>query len=162
MYTLHHYFLCPASRFVRIILEEKKIKFHLQIENYWDPQKRYLLMNPAGYFPILQYENNTPIVGSSVIMEYLENSYESNSLFNNQDITTLYNLGRVFFKLEDYKNAAKYFKSILKINPDHADSRFELISIYQLLNRQREANKECDILYMLDRELYYAARYCNM
>lgn len=87
---------------------------------------------------------------------------KANSLFNNQDITTLYNLGRVFFKLEDYKNSAKYFKSILKINPDHADSRFELISIYQLLNRQREANKECDILYMLDRELYYSARYCNM
>ena len=65
-------------------------------------------------------------------------------------------------KLEDYKNSAKYFKSILKINPDHAESRFELISIYQLLNRPREANKECDILYMLNRELYYSARFCNM
>ena len=84
MYTLHHYFLCPASRFVRVILEEKKIKFNLQIENYWNPQKSYLLMNPAGYFPILKYENNSPIVGSNVIMEYLDASYESNSLFNDK------------------------------------------------------------------------------
>ena len=84
MYTLHHYFLCPASRFARIILEEKKVKFNLQIENYWDPQKSYLLMNPAGYFPILKHTNHLPIVGASVIMEYLENFYESNFLFSDK------------------------------------------------------------------------------
>ena len=82
MYTLHHYFLCPASRFIRLVLEEKKIKFNLQIEDYWDPQQSFLLMNPAGYFPILKSENGSPIVGPSVIMEYLEESYEKNSLFN--------------------------------------------------------------------------------
>ncbi|MAM04906.1 MAG: hypothetical protein CMD06_02990 [Flavobacteriales bacterium] len=87
---------------------------------------------------------------------------KANSLFNQQDIITLYNLGLAYLKLEDYKNSAKYFKFILKINPDHAESRFELITIYQLLNRPREANKECDILYMLNRELYYSARFCNM
>ena len=82
MYTLHHYFLCPASRFIRLVLEEKKIKFNLQIEDYWDPQQSFLLMNPAGYFPILKSENGLPIVGPSVIMEYLEESYEKNFLFN--------------------------------------------------------------------------------
>jgi len=82
MYTLHHYFLCPASRFIRLVLEEKKIKFNLQIEDYWDPQQSFLLMNPAGYFPILKSENGSPIVGPSVIMEYLEESYEKNFLFN--------------------------------------------------------------------------------
>ena len=50
---------------------------------------------------------------------------------------------------------------IIKINPEHSKSRYELINIYQLLNRPREAKKECDILYMLDRELYYSARFCN-
>ena len=82
MYTLHHYFLCPASRFIRLVLEEKKIKFNLQTEDYWDPQQSFLLMNPAGYFPILKSENGSPIVGPSVIMEYLEESYEKNFLFN--------------------------------------------------------------------------------
>ena len=80
MYTLHHYFLCPASRFIRLVLEEKKIKFNLQTEDYWDPQQSFLLMNPAGYFPILKSENGSPIVGPSVIMEYLEDT--KNSLFN--------------------------------------------------------------------------------
>ncbi len=82
MYTLHHYFLCPSSRFVRLILEEKKIKFHTQIHSYWDPQQSYLLMNPAGYFPVLQDEKDLPIVGSSVIMEYLEDSYSKISFLN--------------------------------------------------------------------------------
>ena len=38
MYTLHHYYLCPSSRFVRLILEEYKLKYILQLENYWKPK----------------------------------------------------------------------------------------------------------------------------
>ena len=63
MYTLHHYFLCPCSRFIRICLEEKKFKFKLKIENYWDPNTEYLLMNPAGFSPILYQDINKCIYG---------------------------------------------------------------------------------------------------
>ena len=38
-------------------------------------------MNPAGYFPILKSENGSPIVGPSVIMEYLEDLTKK-TLFN--------------------------------------------------------------------------------
>ena len=129
MYTLHHYFLCPASRFVRIILEEKKVKFNLQIENYWDPQKSYLLMNPAGYFPILKHTNNSPIVGASVIMEYLENVYESNFpkpfnipksiKFINVDIATGKPSNENFIT-ESFKNNFN-FESKYDINKDSSD-----------------------------------------
>ena len=54
-------------------MEEKKINFQLRIENYWNPNENFfLIMNPAGYFPILLTSRNYPVVGSSVIMEYLE------------------------------------------------------------------------------------------
>ena len=81
MYTLYHYFLCPSSRFIRICLDEKKIKFKLQIENYWKPQTNYLLMNPAGFFPVLLKDENKFIVGSSVIVEFLEEFSDLQSFF---------------------------------------------------------------------------------
>ena len=138
-----------------VIFQELQI-FALAIDEY----KIFLLSNP-----------NDAVVNRMIAQCYYKQSNynraivyfnKANNLFKSEDVITLYNLGRAYFNIEDYKNAAKYFKSILKINPDHANSRYELITIYQLLNKPREANKECDILYMLDRELYYAARFCNM
>ncbi len=81
MYTLHHYFLCPCSRFIRICLEEKKFKFKLKIENYWDPNTEYLLMNPAGFSPILYQDINKYIVGSNVIIEFLDEFKDLQSFF---------------------------------------------------------------------------------
>ena len=64
--------------------------------------------------------------------------------------------------MDDNQNAAKYFKKILRLNPDHALTHFQLIDVYRFLNKPREAIKECEILYMLDRELYYSALFCNI
>ena len=55
MFTLHHYFLCSSSRFIRMSLEEKKISFQLQLENYWMESLDY------RHFPI-------HINGSSAIL----------------------------------------------------------------------------------------------
>ncbi len=73
MNKLFHYFLCPSSRFTRIILTEKKIDFDLLIENFSDPTEDYLFKNPAGFFPVLNTSFNENIVGSIVIVEYLQN-----------------------------------------------------------------------------------------
>ena len=61
MNKLFHYFLCPSSRFIRIILIEKKIDFDLFIENFSDPTEDYLLKNPAGFFPVLNTSFNENI-----------------------------------------------------------------------------------------------------
>ena len=50
---------------------------------------------------------------------------------------------------------------IIRINPDHAKTHHQLIGVYRLLNKSREAKNECEILYMLDRELYYSTHFCN-
>ena len=73
MNKLFHYFLCPSSRFIRIILIEKKIDFDLFIEDYSNPTEDYLFKNPAGFFPVLNTSFNENIVGSLVIIEYLKN-----------------------------------------------------------------------------------------
>ncbi len=73
MNKLYHYFLCPSSRFIRIILNENKVDFNLFIEDFSNPSEDYLLKNPGGFFPVLNTSSNENIVGSLVIVEYLQN-----------------------------------------------------------------------------------------
>ena len=73
MNKLFHYLLCPSSRFTRIILNEKKVDFHLFIENFSNPSEDYLIKNPGGYFPVLNTSFSENIVGALVILEYLQN-----------------------------------------------------------------------------------------
>ena len=63
--------------------------------------------------------------------------------------------------MNDNKNAAKYFKNVIKQNPDHVNSRTKLIELYLLLSKSREAKKECEIIYMLDTSVYNSIEFCN-
>jgi len=101
------------------------------------------------YFSIQDFDN---------AINYL---LQSSNLFNNEDSESYYYLGLSYMNNNEGWNAAKYFKHVLRINPDHAPTRYQLINVYVELNKKREADKECDILYMLDRELYYSAKFCN-
>ena len=83
------------------------------------------------------------------------------NFYDYEDINTLYSLGFCYLNIEDYNNAAKYFKSIVRINPDHAKTHDSLIKTYFELNKLKEARKECDILFMLDRDLFYSNTYCT-
>ena len=86
---------------------------------------------------------------------YLNKSYKINN-----NIKSLFNIGKCYEQLEDSKNAAKYFKLAVKQNPDHVRSREKLIYIYLNSYRYREAKKECEIIYMLDRSVYNSINYC--
>ena len=72
MIYLYHYFLCPSSRFIRMVLDEKKIEYQPLIENLWRPSEKFLIMNPAGFFPVIKTKNGQLIVGAQVIIEYFE------------------------------------------------------------------------------------------
>ena len=87
--------------------------------------------------------------------------YYSQALAVNNNIKSLYNIGLCYEKINDNKNAAKYFKNVIKQNPDHVNSREKLIKLYLLLNKSREAKKECEIIYMLDRSIYNSIEFCN-
>ena len=68
---------------------------------------------------------------------------------------------RLAEKLGDLKNAAKHYKNVIKKNPNHVKSRENLIFIYKNLNKFREAKKECEIIYMLDRSVYNSIAFCR-
>jgi len=74
MRTLYHNWLSPHSRKVRIVLEEKKLEFDLEVEKTWERREAFLRLNPAGEVPVLVETGGTAISGGQVICEYLDES----------------------------------------------------------------------------------------
>ena len=58
------------------------------------------------------------------------------------------------FSMDDFVNAAKYFKRSIKINPDYAGTHFNLALVYHALGKNREVKKQLNIIYMLDQDLH--------
>ena len=112
--------------------------------------------DPISYRLLADCYSNTNQFEQSII--YYRKALE---LYNYQDIKTTYNLGLSYFEISDNINAAKYFKSILKINYDFSKAHHMLVKTYLNLGRFREAKKECDILFMLDTSLYNSLDYCK-
>jgi len=105
MFTLYHYHLCPSSRFVRLLLNEYRIEYVTQLENYWKPQDEFLLINPAGHLPVLVDSTNFPIIGSNACMEYIKDLDLKPNIFssdyrNKAEIYRLYHWFDTLFKKE--------------------------------------------------------------
>ena len=137
-----------------VVYQELEI-YDLSIQSY----KQYLEKNKNDavvyrmigdcYFELKQFDH---------AITYFQ---KASKLFSNQDIKSIYGLGLSYKNINDNQNAAKFFKLGITINPDFAPLHFQLIDVYHLISKPREAKKECDILYMLDRPLYYSSRFCN-
>ncbi len=80
MLEVHHHPLCPFSRKLRIILNEKKIEFELFPEQFWLRRREFLRMNPAGETPVIVKPANKMIIGNNAIVEYLEETSDINKL----------------------------------------------------------------------------------
>ena len=132
MYTLYHYYLCPSSRFIRLVLEEYKIAYDTQLENYWNPQKEFLLLNPAGHLPVLIDTDNYPLIGANVCMEYLNNLNFKLNLMNIKEyaeIRRIFHWFEYVFKKEvlDPLLYEKVFTRVIKnINPNSNNIRSAL------------------------------------
>ena len=82
MRKLYHLWLCPFSRKVRICLKEKKLDFELYLELPWKRSPELLALNPLAQVPVLVDEQNIVICDSGVIVEYLDEAYDTGSLFS--------------------------------------------------------------------------------
>ena len=105
MITLYHYYLCSSSRYIRLILEEHKIKYNTQLENYWKPPKAFLKLNPAVHLPVLVNEENFPVIGANACVEYIKDlELRSNFFVENYkekaEINRLVHWFEVIFKKE--------------------------------------------------------------
>lgn len=85
MRMLFHLWLSPYCRKVRLAMAEKKLNFELVLERPWERRSGLMILNPAGEVPVLLEENNTVIVDSTVICEYLEEMYPGPSLLGGED-----------------------------------------------------------------------------
>lgn len=72
MRVLHHLWLSPFCRKVRVVLQEKRLDFEMRVENVWDRNEAFLALNPAGEVPVLVEEDGTAIADHAAICEYLD------------------------------------------------------------------------------------------
>jgi glutathione S-transferase len=62
----------PYVRKVRIVMAEKRIEYHLDVEDVWSPDTRIQESNPLGKVPCLIMEDGGAVFDSRVIVEYLD------------------------------------------------------------------------------------------
>lgn len=72
MLTLFHHPMLPACRFVRLSFGEFGEELVLIEEKPWTRRREFLALNPAASLPVLLAEGDIPVVGSTVIAEYLD------------------------------------------------------------------------------------------
>lgn len=84
MRMLHHLWLSPFCRKVRIVLLEKKIDFDMKVENTWERSESFLALNPAGEVPVLVEPDGTVLSGSNVISEFIEEIHPDPPLLGSQ------------------------------------------------------------------------------
>ncbi|MFC0245379.1 glutathione S-transferase family protein [Falsochrobactrum ovis] len=72
MLTLFHHPMSSGSRYVRLILGEYDVEAEMIEERPWSRRKEFLALNPAATLPVLLAERDVPVVGATVIAEYLD------------------------------------------------------------------------------------------
>jgi glutathione S-transferase len=77
MLTLFHHPFCPHSRFVRLALGEHGLTARPVEERTWERREDFLMLNPAGTTPVLVLEGLPAIPGSTIIVDYLDESHGS-------------------------------------------------------------------------------------
>ena len=72
MLTLFHHPLFAACRFVRLAFGEYGEELALIEERPWQRRREFLALNPAATLPVLLAEGDAPVVGATVIAEYVD------------------------------------------------------------------------------------------
>src|SRR5262249_12613920 len=80
MRLLYHLPLSPASRKIRIVLQEKTLDFTLKVEKTWERRPEFLALNPAGDVPVLIEPDGTVLAESTAIAEYVDEVYRERLL----------------------------------------------------------------------------------
>jgi glutathione S-transferase len=80
MRLLYHLPLSPASRKIRVVLQEKTLDFSLKVEKTWERRPEFLALNPAGEVPVLIEPDGTVLAESAAIAEYVDEVYRERLL----------------------------------------------------------------------------------
>jgi glutathione S-transferase len=80
MRLLYHFWLSPASRKIRVILQEKGLDFTLKLERPWERRPEFMALNPAGEVPVLIEPDGTVLADAGAIAEFLDEIYRDKLL----------------------------------------------------------------------------------
>jgi glutathione S-transferase len=75
MRILHHTWLSPLCRKVRLVLAEKNLPFEMKVEKTWERNESFLILNPAGEVPVLEESDAQVLADGNAICEYLEETH---------------------------------------------------------------------------------------
>ena len=126
MNTLYHLPFSANSRIVRVALSEKKIDVKLIVEPIWERRDSFLSLNPEGQVPVLLTNQNRPLSGAPVIIEWLEDISSERSLIG-KDINFRAEARRIMFwfnnKFSSEVESSIVYEKIMKVfmgkgNPD--------------------------------------------
>jgi len=126
MNTLYHLPFSANSRLVRVALSEKKIDVKLIVEPIWERRDSFLSLNPEGQVPVLLTNQNIPLSGAAVIIEWLEDFSSESSLIG-KDINFRAEARRIMFwfnnKFSSEVESSIVYEKIMKVfmgkgNPD--------------------------------------------
>lgn len=83
MWQLHQFPLCPFSRKVRLLLDEKGIGYELVREQPWERRDEFVDLNPTGQTPVMiEAERGVTLIDSVAICEYFEETVEAAPMLN--------------------------------------------------------------------------------
>ncbi len=80
MRILYHFLLSPASRKLRLVLQEKGLEFTPKVEKWWERRPEFLALNPAGEVPVLIEPDGTVLADAGAITEFLDETYREKLL----------------------------------------------------------------------------------
>ncbi|WP_342269961.1 glutathione S-transferase family protein [Rickettsia endosymbiont of Orchestes rusci] len=109
MKKLYHYPICPLSRQARVFLRELDIQFTMIKEDYWQFNKEFLKINPAGTLPVLEESYELFIIGIYPFIEYIHEKYP-NFNFLDEDVNIRCETRRLFSWFND-----KFYREVTKI-----------------------------------------------
>ncbi len=72
MLEIYHHPICPFSRKLRVVLNEKRVEFELILEKYWERRPQFIALNPACETPVVVKQDNVVLLGNTAIFEYFE------------------------------------------------------------------------------------------
>ena len=83
MWQLHQFTLCPFSRKVRLLLNEKDVGYELVAEAPWERRDEFVDLNPAGQTPVIvDSARGTVLIDSMAICEYFEETIDKSAMLN--------------------------------------------------------------------------------
>jgi glutathione S-transferase len=117
MLEVYHHPVCPFSRKLRIVLNERDAGFELFTHEFWNPKRKFLALNPAGSTPTIVVSGSNVISGNFAINEFLEEIDDSKHFISGNPLERA-EIRRLveWFDIKFYNEVTRYvlFEKIIK------------------------------------------------